>query len=262
MFCKSACSPCSAGYPTIQVDMQEFRQKEFVERFELGGGRFIEKHGANRLVVGAGSPEEADRIVEQWEREVVRRAEEAERLAKEQVEMARLEQAEQEARRRSEEQRRQRQQEEAERAKLEEQRRQEEELRRLEEERLQREEAEKARAQREDEERRLALKQEEDARKEALSRFYLQNGFTDKNDPRRGGCAICKASETYPLHVAAEQRNATIVEMLLKDGANATLKNSSGKTALQVAQKMNKAGSHDAVVRILGGEPKPRTGGA
>mmetsp|Transcript_98511 Transcript_98511/g.195406 ORF Transcript_98511/g.195406 Transcript_98511/m.195406 type:complete len:242 (+) Transcript_98511:63-788(+) len=178
------------------------------------------------------------------------------------------------------EQQRREEEEEVERAKMEEQRIKEE--RRLEAEK--REEEERLRRHREEQERRIQeekQKQERElerireakrveetearARKEALNNFYKQYRFTDVNEPaRQAGCHVWSKPTTYPLHRAAELDEAGIVQMLLKEGANPRLKDSSGKTALQVARKKSKNGSHNDVLRLLNDldEALPNVGGA
>lgn len=56
---------------------------------------------------------------------------------------------------------------------------------------------------------------------------------------------------TYPLHEAAREANLAIVETLLREGANPFQKNSSGKTAVEVAEKVNQKSSHAAVLLAL-----------
>jgi ankyrin repeat protein len=58
---------------------------------------------------------------------------------------------------------------------------------------------------------------------------------------------------TYPLHRAAELGDEKMVESLLAEGADPAQKNSSGKTAVQVANGKNKKGSHSGAMRVLGG---------
>ena len=90
-----------------------------------------------------------------------------------------------------------------------------------------------------------------------LDLFYKQHGFPGANEPRRSGCGVWAVTTTYPLHCATELADARIAEMLLKAGAILVQKNSSGKTAAQVAQKKSKGGSHDYVLWLLGGNAKP-----
>merc|ERR1719458_1887385 len=77
------------------------------------------------------------------------------------------------------------------------------------------------------------------------------SSFSAATEPRRNGCAVFGSTVTYPLHQAAELADARIVEMLLKEGASPMMKNGSKLTAAQVAQKMNKGGSHDGVLQAL-----------
>merc|ERR1719353_2552470 len=58
-------------------------------------------------------------------------------------------------------------------------------------------------------------------------------------------------SFTYPLHVAAEKNNAEIVQILLLHQADPQQKDSKRCTALQVAEKKDKKGSHRKTVSAL-----------
>jgi hypothetical protein len=58
-------------------------------------------------------------------------------------------------------------------------------------------------------------------------------------------------SFTYPLHVAAEKNNAEIVKILLLHQADPQQKDSKRCTALQVAEKKDKKGSHRKSVSAL-----------
>jgi len=182
--------------------------------------------------------------------------EEAERLAREEDEREAQRLAEQEAQQRAEEEERLRQEEEA-RLRLQEQRAREERERIEEEKRRAAEE----KARREEAERQARLKEERE-RKEALDAFCRQHGFADISAPRRSGCAVWSAATTYPLHWAAELADARIVGLLLKEGVDTKQKNSSGKTAAQVAQKKDKNGSHQEVKRLLACTAAPQAGGA
>mmetsp|Transcript_37655 Transcript_37655/g.120038 ORF Transcript_37655/g.120038 Transcript_37655/m.120038 type:complete len:183 (-) Transcript_37655:124-672(-) len=52
----------------------------------------------------------------------------------------------------------------------------------------------------------------------------------------------------YPLHVAVEENNAEALSYLLRAGADKSQKDSSGRTAVMLAQKRDKKGSHEQVV--------------
>lgn len=179
---------------------------------------------------------------------------EADRRAAEELQ-AKLnaEEAEEEARRRA--------QEEEEEARLRQQLRQEEEeeaqRRAQEREARERVEAEarrerEAQAQREREEaealRRAEAERVQEERKTAVAVFLKQNKFTGAAAPK-----TTMLAKTYPIHCAAIKGDEQMVRMLLEEGADPAQKNSSGKTAAQVAQKKDSKGSHAGVLRALGG---------
>jgi len=179
-------------------------------------------------------------------------------------EAARREQEAEEERLRVEEEQRILEAEAAERARL-----QEEEERRLREEEEAREQARLAEEAQLREEERLRQEQEEEARRvvaerlraeqakkerqEAINSFCSRHGFNGNslNEPRPSGCTVFGATSTYALHHAAELGDAKIVEMMLEEGASPLQQNSSKKTAVQLAQKKNKGGSHDGVLQVL-----------
>lgn len=182
--------------------------------------------------------EQADRRREEELQQLMAEEEERER----EEERIRREREEEVARVAEEERRR----EEASRAlELEQQRReQEKEFRRKEAERLEQEQQQERQAQ---------------ERKETVKCFCQRHGFASATESRRGGCGVLGSSVKYPLHQAAELADSRIVEMLLKEGASPMMKNGSRQTTAQVAQKMNKSGSHDAVLQAL---KTAATGGA
>ena len=67
---------------------------------------------------------------------------------------------------------------------------------------------------------------------------------------------------TDPFHGAAELADARIVELLLREGVDTKQKNSSGKTAAEVAHKKDNNGSHQKVKLLLAGIAAPQAGGA
>jgi len=181
--------------------------------------------------------EQREREREQAEREQQKLTEAARRA---ELEQRRLQEEQEEARRQAEAEERQRamerEQEEQERAARE----REEATQRAEQTRSEMEAAEAR------------------ARRASVTAFLKEKGF-------KGGAAGPKKSlmsTTYPLHTAAKEGNAAMVEMLLKEGADLAQKNSAGKTALQVAEKSDKGGSHATVLAALGGRaPAGRAGG-
>eukprot|EP00441_Pelagodinium_beii_P032358 CAMPEP_0197641482 /NCGR_PEP_ID=MMETSP1338-20131121/15439_1 /TAXON_ID=43686 ORGANISM="Pelagodinium beii, Strain RCC1491" /NCGR_SAMPLE_ID=MMETSP1338 /ASSEMBLY_ACC=CAM_ASM_000754 /LENGTH=211 /DNA_ID=CAMNT_0043214477 /DNA_START=76 /DNA_END=711 /DNA_ORIENTATION=+ len=90
------------------------------------------------------------------------------------------------------------------------------------------------------------MEQERRERAQLVLAFLKQHGFTGVSSAKHS-----LMSTTYPLHKAAELGNAKLVAMLLKEGALPEQKNSSGKTAAEVAEKKNKDGSHLEVISIL-----------
>lgn len=83
-------------------------------------------------------------------------------------------------------------------------------------------------------------------RQQTIALFLKQRGFRGINSAK-----VSLLSKTYPLHKAAEEGNARLVAMLLKGGALIEQKNSSGKTAVQVARSKNKNGSHLETLSVL-----------
>lgn len=91
------------------------------------------------------------------------------------------------------------------------------------------------------------LEKERQDREKAIATFLKQNGFTAGVN----GAKKSFMSSSYPLHKAAESGDVKIVTMLLREGADPSQKNSSGKTALEVAKKKDNKGSHSKVVTTL-----------
>jgi len=84
-------------------------------------------------------------------------------------------------------------------------------------------------------------------RKTEVAAFLQKNGFTNGV----AGPKKCMTKTKYPLHTAAKRGGAFMVEMLLQEGADATQKDSTGRTAAQVAQKENRNNSHAQVLQAL-----------
>jgi len=87
---------------------------------------------------------------------------------------------------------------------------------------------------------------EERGRREKLLQFLKANHFKDVNSSAGWFFNYC-----FPLHVAVEQNNAAMVEMLLHFKAKTKLKDASGETARQRARKMNVSGSHEKVLKVF-----------
>merc|ERR1712083_1196344 len=108
-----------------------------------------------------------------------------------------------------------------------------------------REAAERAEMARQAEIEQLAKERE---RKAQISAFLKKHGYTSVSAPKR---TMLKTK--YPIHTAAKSGDPQIVAALLQEeGLDRTQKDSSGRTALQIAQAKNKNGSHESVLRALG----------
>merc|ERR1712217_403415 len=92
----------------------------------------------------------------------------------------------------------------------------------------------------------MGLAKHNEERRKAIAKFLKSHGFSSATGPKRSMLKV-----TYPLHCAAEEGNWQIVGMLLNEGVNPAQKNSSGKTAVQIAEKKNQKGSHATVLRLL-----------
>lgn len=83
--------------------------------------------------------------------------------------------------------------------------------------------------------------------KAILDAFLVSNGFDGVSNKRR---RMLRPS-IYPLHLAAEKGDDQLIRLLLEAGADRLLKDSSGRTAEDVARKKNKKGSHDEALASL-----------
>lgn len=257
--CEKTCSPSDPATATVKIDpaLLAAASGQLIERWEASGGRFVEvyeeKAGGERLKFGGvNDTQQESTLAKEWEQEKKRREEERQREAERvatRAEEARL------AREREEQE------------VLERERQVEREA--FEEARRAREEAEAATAQKKAERERLeheAQLAEEKARRLAIANFLKVNGFVsdDVNAPKKvsEACGLPFTSKTvYPIHVAAETGDATMLQLLIQEKADTAQKTSGGKTALELAQKKSKAGSHQAVLTMLGAEPASTSGG-
>jgi len=86
-------------------------------------------------------------------------------------------------------------------------------------------------------------------RKNAVDTFLRSNGFKGGvSDPKK---SMMMLKKTYPLHRAVECADPDMVTMLLEKDADPQQRNSSGKSAVDIAEKLNKDGSHEGVLRQL-----------
>merc|ERR1711959_856941 len=76
---------------------------------------------------------------------------------------------------------------------------------------------------------------------------WLQaNGFKGLNDPVRK-----RFSKVTPLQFVIQQNDVEMLKLLLQNGADSSKVNAKNESALAVAQKTDKKGSHAAVVQAL-----------
>mmetsp|Transcript_99311 Transcript_99311/g.289803 ORF Transcript_99311/g.289803 Transcript_99311/m.289803 type:complete len:244 (-) Transcript_99311:139-870(-) len=96
-----------------------------------------------------------------------------------------------------------------------------------------------------------ALMRKEQAQKQERLLMYLAaNEFPSVNEKKKVP-GLLTAGFTYPLHLAARAPDAEAVEMLLSAGADRTLQDSSKLTPLALAMRLDKKGSHAAVIELL-----------
>mmetsp|Transcript_45044 Transcript_45044/g.113298 ORF Transcript_45044/g.113298 Transcript_45044/m.113298 type:complete len:239 (-) Transcript_45044:162-878(-) len=222
--CSAVCGASDPTKDTVRLDAAALAK----------GQALIEDE--NERIMKLRQEEEMARL--QFEREEAKRVEAEQRRLLE-LEQERLEEERKlrEAREREERARRER----------EAQVRQEEQARREAEIRRAREELERAEADQKAELERMAAKERD--RKAAVANFLRENEFSNGV----GGKKRSFLKTTYPLHCAAKAGNARMLEMLLQEGADVLQKNSSGKTAAQVAEKANRNNSHAGAIRVLSG---------
>jgi len=221
--CKGACAGSDPTSDTVKVDFAS-----------LAAEKENEKPATDQ-----------NKVQEEAAKAEVKRAEEEQRK----------EQAEEQAKKRREEEQAARIREEkavAERRAAEEAARVAAEKARQEQERLeaQRLAEEKVRQEREASEQAAIEAQrleEEGAAQEQLNQWCKANGFADMSFKKKSFLSGAR----FPLHEAVTKKNEEIVGLLIRFGADTSAKNSSGKTALELAQKMNKNGSMDAVIAKL-----------
>jgi len=215
--CEGSCTPRDPATDSVRVDTSAIQAQQ--------AAHIQQETQAEQLCV-----EEGQRMPEAEAAERARLEEEEERRLREEKEAREQALLAEEARLREEEE-------------VREQARLAEEARLREEELL--------RQEYEEETRRIEVERLHKERQAAINSFCTRYGFSNLKEPRRAGCTVFGATSTYALHQAAQLGDAKIVEMLLEEGASPLQQNSSKRTALQLAQKKNKRGSHDAVLQVL-----------
>lgn len=90
-----------------------------------------------------------------------------------------------------------------------------------------------------------------EASKKTVEYFLRTRGFKDLWSPRKASFFRCCRAPVYPLHLAVEEGSPEMVRALLHCNANPEQTSSRQPSPLQVAERCNRNGSHDAIVRML-----------
>jgi len=83
-------------------------------------------------------------------------------------------------------------------------------------------------------------------RRRQVAEFLVNNGFAGVMSRRKSFLG-----STFPLQVAAKLADDTLVQLLLEEAADTNQRDSSGRTATDVAKRNDRHGSHTKVLRIL-----------
>lgn len=239
----SNCRPCASSNPTsdtVKIDQAALKATAHApeDKENANPGNQADELAA-AAAAAAAAEEQAKREAENRKREEQRRREQEEAQRRAEEEARRV--AAEEARRVAAEEEKKRVEAEAKevwrRAKeaeaLKEQERKEAERREL--------ERKQAQAKLEREQAAQAVKD-----RASVAAFLESNGYSAINAKRSR-----MMKKTYPLHEAVQQNNATMVQLLLAAGAEATAQSSAGQTPQQLAEKLNKAGSHSQVLQVF-----------
>mmetsp|Transcript_16678 Transcript_16678/g.42416 ORF Transcript_16678/g.42416 Transcript_16678/m.42416 type:complete len:328 (+) Transcript_16678:55-1038(+) len=103
----------------------------------------------------------------------------------------------------------------------------------------------------EDEEVEVLAESERSMRMQRLRCFLASNGFRSVNAPKSAGIGPLGRHLTYPLHAAVKANDCRIVEALLWAGSDPTKRDSQRLTPLEYGYRLNRSGSHGAVVDTL-----------
>ncbi|CAK9050682.1 Receptor-likey region [Durusdinium trenchii] len=85
----------------------------------------------------------------------------------------------------------------------------------------------------------------------ALQSFLQRHGFTSIYSARQVNCRVVRVERVYPIHVAAQLGDLTMVRMLLEEGADARQVCLDGRTAVDFARSADVNGSHREVMEVL-----------
>jgi len=99
----------------------------------------------------------------------------------------------------------------------------------------------------------MALRTVEEKRiKRELDSMLSAAGFRGLNEPKAKK-GLFRTGHMYPLHAAVKANRPEAVVMLVRAGADATLLDSKKRTALTLAEQLNRRDSHREVIMALGG---------
>eukprot|EP00435_Cladocopium_sp_Y103_P067277 s235_g29.t1 len=87
-------------------------------------------------------------------------------------------------------------------------------------------------------------------RQRHLSNFLQRHGFVDEQSPRGLGGKV-QLECMYPIHVAAQLGDVSILRILLDLGVDPETGGKDGRTARQFAEEANRDGSHRRVLQLL-----------
>lgn len=82
-----------------------------------------------------------------------------------------------------------------------------------------------------------------------LESFLRTHGFSDAHEGKMTGCLF--KDLVYPIHVAAELGDVEIIKLLIKANVDLDQKTRRGKTALELARRKDRNGSHLEAVTTL-----------
>lgn len=98
------------------------------------------------------------------------------------------------------------------------------------------------------------------AKMHKLRCFLASTGFRGVRDARRkhSGLVGFAGGITYPLHVAVRMNDPAAVDALLWAGSSVSQQDSDKMTAVQLARKLDRSGSHQSVLHLLHGRASQR----
>jgi len=92
---------------------------------------------------------------------------------------------------------------------------------------------------------------EKSLRMKKLRRFMASSGFSGVNTPKNSAKGVLGRHFWYPLHAAVKANDLEVVEALLWAGSDPTTRDSQRLTPLELCYRLNRSGSHKAVLDAL-----------